>query len=173
MITPSWAEDCPGRQNWTRFTLQLSNTTDSAQLESYLLDIDPTLLLFLRKLRCLTIDLGAVKFTVQRMDPQPNVVSLRRISGYQVTDSPYLLVKRFVDSYAMEKKRPNVSQTEIILAFPLSRDGSPKIIKQSVHAFLPIREYGFSVRFQLENCAYDPSFTNILVFDPSGFPHFG
>ncbi|KAJ7503102.1 hypothetical protein B0H11DRAFT_1987795 [Mycena galericulata] len=148
MITPSWAKDCPGRQYWTQFTLQLSSTIDRAQLESYLSNIDPTLLLFLRKLRCLQIDLGVVKFKVQRIDTESGIVSLRRVSGDQIADSPYLLIKRFVKTYAEEKKRPNITRTEIILGFPLASDGSPQISGQSVHAFLPIRKYGFSFLIQ-------------------------
>ncbi|KAJ6590013.1 hypothetical protein DFH09DRAFT_1074494 [Mycena vulgaris] len=110
MITPSWEEDCPGRRNWTQFTLQLSDTIDKKELESYLSDIDPTLLLFLRKLRSLHIDLGTVRFAVVREDLESNVIQL---SHGITTPDQYLLVKQL-----------------------------------SVHAFLPIRKYGFSFLIQ-------------------------
>lgn len=148
MITPCWEEDCPGRQHWTQFTLQLSDTIDKTQLESYLSHIDPTLLLFLRKLRSLEIDLGTVSFVVQRLEGTSGVVRLLRYnqpSTIAVT-SQYLLVKRLVKTSSGEKKRHNISESEIILAFPLGSDLGPSIAEQFVHAFLPIRTYGFSVR---------------------------
>ncbi|KAJ7725654.1 hypothetical protein DFH07DRAFT_931477 [Mycena maculata] len=150
MITPSWAENCPSRQDWTKFTLQLSNGTPT-QLKLYLdQNINSTLLLFLRKLRCLEIDTGLIKFVVQRMDLEPNVVTLRRGSGPNVSGSSYLLVKRVVETRPGEKKRSNITQTEIVLGFPLQSDGGPKIGQQAVHAFLPIRNYGLYFLIQAD-----------------------
>jgi hypothetical protein len=148
MITPTWEEDCPGREHWTQFTLHLSNTIDKAQLNLYLSDVDPTLLIFLRKLRHLDIDLHNASFDVERVDLEPGLVRLLRHerSTGSILTNQYLLVNHFIKTSAAEKKRPNISRTEIVLAFPLELDGSPKISKQAVHAFLPIRKYGFSVR---------------------------
>ncbi|KAJ7643247.1 hypothetical protein B0H17DRAFT_460041 [Mycena rosella] len=149
MITPSFSEYCPGRQDWTQFTLQLSDTINRSELKSYLSDIDPTLLLFLRKLRALEINLGTICFVVVRKNLEPNVVRLRRrLRNGPITSSRYLLVKKMVTTYLTEKKRPNISRTEIILAFPLKPEGGPRIKDQFVHAFLPIRKYGFSFLIQ-------------------------
>ncbi|KAJ7125259.1 hypothetical protein C8R44DRAFT_980460 [Mycena epipterygia] len=150
MITPCWEEDCPGRQDWTQFTLQLSDTKNKKQLESYLSDIDPKLLLFLRKLRSLKIDLGTVSFVVRRDEEESGVVRLLRYNQPKpiAVTSQYLLVKRLVKTSSGEKKRPNISESEIILAFPLGLDLGPSIAEQFVHAFLPIRTYGFSFLIQ-------------------------
>lgn len=152
MITPSWAEDCPGREGSTQFTLQLSGTVDKKQLKEYLADVDPTLLLFLRKLRYLDLDLHDARFAVERVDlATSGLIHLRRHdrSAGSRTTSQYLLVKRVIAACSGERKRPNISQTEIVLAFPVRLNGSPKIRRQAVHAFLPIRDYGFSVRRRL------------------------
>ncbi|KAJ7188854.1 hypothetical protein C8R46DRAFT_1055959 [Mycena filopes] len=150
MITPSWAKDCPGREGWTQFTLHLSNTVAKEQLKLYLADVDPTLLLFLRKLRHLDLNLHDTSFTVQRYDLGSGLIRLDREdrrTGALAT-SQYLLVKSVLTALPTEKKRPNASRTELVLAFPLDWDGSPKIQAQAVHAFLPIRKYGFSFLIQ-------------------------
>ncbi|KAJ7032739.1 hypothetical protein C8F04DRAFT_645308 [Mycena alexandri] len=150
MITPSWDDDCRGREGWTQFTLCLSNAIDKGQLKLYLSDVDPTLLIFLRKLRHLDIDLHDASFAVQRIDLGSGLIRLDRHdrnTGFILT-SQYLLVKRLVAASVGEKKRPNILQTEIVLAFPVESDGSPKIHPQAVHAFLPIRNYGFSFLIQ-------------------------
>ncbi|KAJ6593332.1 hypothetical protein B0H19DRAFT_1246120 [Mycena capillaripes] len=150
MITPAWAEDCPGREGWTQFTLHLANTIDKAQLKLYLADVDPTLLIFLRKLRHLDIDLNNSSFVVQRLDLQSGLIRLHRhdrLTGVHV-ESQYLPVNRLIKTSSGEKKRPNIPETEVVLAFPLELDGSPNISPQAVHAFLPIRKYGFSFLIQ-------------------------
>lgn len=147
MITPSWAEDCPGRTGWTQFTLCLSSKINKNEMKLYLAGVDPTLLIFLRKLRHLDIDLPDASFAVRRIDLGPDLIRLdRHWSTGSVVTSQYLLVRRPIAAHPEEKKRPNISRTEVVLAFPLESDGSPKIHFQKVHAFLPIREYGFSVR---------------------------
>ena len=44
-----------------------------------------------------------------------------------------------------EEKREGVSSSEIVLAFPVTRDEHPVISDQNVHAFLPLRPFGFNV----------------------------
>ncbi|KAJ6491690.1 hypothetical protein C8R47DRAFT_976213, partial [Mycena vitilis] len=150
MITPCWAEDCPGREDWTQFTLHLSNTIDKEQLKRYLSDVDPTLLLFLRKLRHLDFDLGNTSLVAERLDLESGLTQLRhydrRTGSGGITQ--YLPVRGVIAAASGEKKRPNITDTEVVLVFPLEQDGSPKISARAVHAFLPIREYGFSFLIQ-------------------------
>jgi hypothetical protein len=130
MITPTWTEDCPGREDWTQFTLHLSNTIDQARLKLDLSGVDPTILIFLRKLRCLDIDLHGANFVVRRVDSEADsnlIQLLRHDRTGPILTSKYLLVKRLIKTFAVEKKRPSISETEIVLAFPLELDGSPKI----------------------------------------------
>ncbi|KAJ7655660.1 hypothetical protein DFH06DRAFT_1046179 [Mycena polygramma] len=150
MLTPCWAEDCPGLKDWTQFTLHLSDEIDKEHLEGYLRDVDPTLLMFLRKLRRLDIRLNDASFVVERLDSDSGLIQLdhqNRHTGCSIT-SKYLPVKGVIKIGATEKKRPGIFDTEVVLVFPLESDGSPKITAQAVHAFLPIRKYGFSFLIQ-------------------------
>ncbi|KAJ7655665.1 hypothetical protein DFH06DRAFT_1132757 [Mycena polygramma] len=151
MITPSWADDCPGAEDWTQFTLHLVNTIDREQLLQYLRDVDPTILMFLRKLRHLDIDLGNTNLVVERRDLDSGLISLRRHdrNAGVIVKSDYLPVKGTIAVTSAERKRPNILSTEVVLAFPVRTDGSPKVQAQAVHAFLPIRKYGFSCRPEL------------------------
>jgi hypothetical protein len=44
------------------------------------------------------------------------------------------------------RRREDISESQILLGFPLELSGEPKISRQDAYAFLPIREYG-SVNF--------------------------
>jgi hypothetical protein len=49
----------------------------------------------------------------------------------------------------LDERRPNISSSDIELAFPISAENKPKIFPQQVFAFLPVRDYGFQVSFEL------------------------
>jgi len=45
-----------------------------------------------------------------------------------------------------EERRKRVKQTGLALAFPVDLSGQPRNSTQPVHAFLPIRDFGFKVK---------------------------
>jgi len=49
-----------------------------------------------------------------------------------------------------EEQRGGVKSSETILACPLTSEGTPLESSQHVHAFLPIRDFGFKVLFSSE-----------------------
>lgn len=49
-----------------------------------------------------------------------------------------------------EKQREGVKDSLTILAFPVTSEGIPLESSQQVHAFLPIRDFGFKVFFSSE-----------------------
>ncbi|KAJ6631464.1 hypothetical protein B0H10DRAFT_1978899 [Mycena sp. CBHHK59/15] len=148
MITPSWADDAPGRDGWTQFTLHLSDATNKFDIASRLFEVGPTLLLFLRQLRHLKIVVGNKSVDIRRFDRKAqDIIHLKVVRNSVESLHRYLTVKSSVKT-PLEKKRSGISQSEIVLAFPLSIRGGPKIHPQDVHAFLPIRPYGFSFLIQ-------------------------
>lgn len=124
------------------FILKLLESVNPSRLSVDMLFPDATLLLFLRKLRCIKIQIDGANSQDVRKDFEDGKTSLR--SGN--TTQHYHVVKHTVDAYTGEYKRPNVSKSDVVLAFPLQGDGEPLVAKQKVHAFLPLRSYGFSVR---------------------------
>jgi hypothetical protein len=151
MITPIWSEEYPAVPGWTSFHLHL--TRNGQDLAAHTEDIKPSLLLFLRKLRSLTIDialsLGNLKKNIEiyRYDtPDPNVINIERLlNGDCISSDNYLMVTHIAEAYQPEPKRKNVKESEIVLAFPISENGNPIFRTQDVHAFLPLRKFGFNV----------------------------
>jgi hypothetical protein len=152
MITPIWAPSLPVVPGRTTFDLELSSSADPKMLSAHLKDIQPTLLLFLRKLRYVTIEgpIGPQARTatieIHRDDVDMDIVSLRRIENERSSIERYFRVTHVTQTYLREERRKNVTQSNVVLAFPLTETSAPQISIQSVHAFLPLRSYGFTVR---------------------------
>lgn len=63
----------------------------------------------------------------------------------------YLVWRHTAEKLPPETRRPGMSRSEVVLAFPLCQDGqTPEIAPQSVYAFLPIRQYGFDFLLQAD-----------------------
>lgn len=152
MITPIWTPSLAMIPGSTVFTLDLSKSADPEALAAHLKDIKPSLLLFLRKLRSLTIQ-GPLDhhghhatIEIRREDIGPDLVSLRRVYNGKSSADKYFMVSQIAETFTEEKKRLKVIGSTIVLAFPLIDSEEPKIDDQAVHAFLPLRSYGFKVR---------------------------
>ncbi|MCO5609950.1 hypothetical protein L7F22_064185 [Adiantum nelumboides] len=135
-----------GKQTWnTCMVLPLKHTfrngPDIEILSTKLGDVHPSLLLFLRRLCCITIkdDMRGTVKVMQRSDMEDGLV---RVSDNERV-SHWLVVKQQLDAVV---DRPGVKTTEIALAFPL-HEVSPGRYEacneyQQVFAFLPLRSYG-------------------------------
>jgi hypothetical protein len=176
MITPIWNDsEHPVIPGWTSFHLELSPLEDSNVVASYIRDINPSLLLFLGKLREMTIDIRLegdtrdeiVKLVRKDMDSGTVVLEDSRSSPER-----FLMVKHMTKTYEEEAKRIGVEKSEILLAFPLTEDGMPKIEEQpqSVHAFLPIKSFGFTVcNLIYPTWQWSHSLMRSVVHHPGGF----
>jgi hypothetical protein len=147
MITPRWTDEYPVRPGWTTFHLRLSPLQDSTTIISYIKDIRPSLLLFLRQLRHMTINIQLSNtqnqlIELSRIDDDSDVVVLM---DSRSNPAHYLMVKHMVKTFARESKREGIRQSEIVLAFPITATGAPIVEKQAVHAFLPLKSFGFKV----------------------------
>lgn len=153
MINPIWDPSYRSDSGWTTFRLHISPSLDIGDLRRELQAIHPTLLLFLRRLRAMDVQVtkgvsaaDAVQITVSRVDEPGDIIRLEcHQNGECISTSRYLVFKQMVPTDPDEAKRQGITESEIILAFPVSADGKPEIGNQYVHAFLPVAKYGLPV----------------------------
>jgi hypothetical protein len=174
MITPTWACEYPVKPGWTSFHLKLSPLEDSKVVASYIRDIKPSLLLFLGRLRRMTIDIKLegdsrheiIELVRKDADSDSDIVVLE---DSRSSPERFLVVKHITETYKDETKRVGVKESEILLVFPLTEEEMPKIEKQpqAVHAFLPIKSFGFTVCNPTWQCSRP--LTHRVVHHPGRF----
>ncbi|XP_067914661.1 uncharacterized protein wu:fj29h11 isoform X3 [Heterodontus francisci] len=150
-ILPQWVDDErpvnlmgleAEKTRWTT-KIVLPLKTQNQQEQNLFHDIDPSLLLFLHRLRSVTI-INKVKgqdFFVARQDLSNNILEVKHKTGAD----RWLVIKKTLDA---RKIKDNVELTELALAFKLDTEkrnlGSRWLPeKQPVFAFLPLRSFGF------------------------------
>jgi hypothetical protein len=149
MITPILGSRYSAVRGWTTFHLHLASSENGNDLSEQLRDVRPTLLLFLRQLRALSIAIPGVtprSIEVRRTDDDDrDMVTLERIQNGARDVERYVLVRHLAQTPVGESGREDVKESEIVLAFPVTETQEPVTKKQDVHAFLPLRCYGFKV----------------------------
>ena len=176
MITPVWGSAYPRTPDWTTFHLRLAPSENGTDLSAQLSGLPPTLLLFLRQLRSLVVTVpgaaGDGALEIYREDgPGDDVVSLMRVDDGQVSVERYILVRHVAQTPDQEPGREGVQQSEIMLAFPVSETEEPVIKMQEVHAFLPLRCYGFNV--SVVSIVVVRPYLMCAVHRTGGFHHIG
>ncbi|XP_051958401.1 uncharacterized protein wu:fj29h11 isoform X1 [Xyrauchen texanus] len=120
--------------------IHLPLRSESYQTKNLFHDVHPSLLLFLHRLRSITIINEAEKRMVSmtRRDLSHNILEVTHTGGVE----RWLVVKRMLYP---KKIKEDVESTELALAFQLSDASScdVKPQKQPVFAFLPLRSFGF------------------------------
>ncbi|XP_067859939.1 uncharacterized protein wu:fj29h11 isoform X2 [Heptranchias perlo] len=150
-ILPHWVDDerpvrlMGSEAEKTRWTTKivLPLKSQNQQTQNLFHDIDPSLLLFLHRLRSITI-INKVKsqdFLVTRRDLSNNILEVKHRAGAD----HWLVIKTILNA---RKIKENVECTELALAFKLDsekRNLGPRLQpeKQPVFAFLPLRSFGF------------------------------
>ncbi|XP_039509577.1 protein NO VEIN isoform X2 [Pimephales promelas] len=147
-ILPHWVEqERPvsqaakdiAEQRWTT-KIHLPLRSENYQTKNLFHDVHPSLLLFLHRLRSITIFNEAEKRLVSmtRRDLSHNILEVSHSGG----EERWLVVKRMLYP---KKIKEDVESTELALAFQLSGSTScdVKPEKQPVFAFLPLRSFGF------------------------------
>ncbi|KAI0052020.1 hypothetical protein FA95DRAFT_1533561 [Auriscalpium vulgare] len=154
MITPIPDKSFTPKNGWTSFRLNLAPSESGAHLSSQLSEVRPTLLLFLRQLRSLNIALAVdghrSRLTIKRSEPDGDIVTLSRVENGILSVSRYIMVRHIATTLPAEPKRDGVEESEVVLAFPVTDKDEPMISSQDVHAFLPLRSYGFSFIIQAD-----------------------
>lgn len=141
MIAPVWDTRYPVEPGWTTFRLVIPPRVDLHNLSLKLQEVEPSLLLFLRKLRELNVSINGHSLRLSRSDSEDGITVLRA----NQEEKRYVMVKADVQKLPSELKRPDVTNSEVVLAFPVSSTDAPIIADQDVHTFLPLRSFGFSV----------------------------
>ncbi|XP_053402751.1 uncharacterized protein LOC123550539 [Mercenaria mercenaria] len=153
-ILPHWVaeEERISQDEWmTHIILRLKPDmrVQTRTLAARFNDIHPSLLLFLHRLREITIENKVEKSvqTMRRRDVGDNVIEIQHRHGCE----RWLVIKKMLDARKISmqaKSGADVESTEIALAFPLKQQGQTIALKamppkQPVFAFLPLRSYGF------------------------------
>ncbi|KZT00826.1 uncharacterized protein LAESUDRAFT_764281 [Laetiporus sulphureus 93-53] len=151
MINPIWDATHNVDQGWTTFRLDIAEHEHMGKLSKQIGEIQPSLLLFLRKLRSIGMRVTTANYphmrtiSVARNDPAPDIVELERWeNGTSVLKCRYIVIKHMVSTILDEPKREGIGRSEVVLAFPMTSDEQPILADQYVHAFLPVSQYGFA-----------------------------
>jgi len=151
MIIPEWVDEIPDFVDPTQTNIVLYLKSEIRnEINRYLEEIHPSLLLFLRKLKVIEIvDKDGNKVKRMELHEKDGIVEVI----YNGRKSYWKVIKKLfeVPQDIDEERRRDVSETEIILAFPLKDDYSLDTSnEQFVFAYLPIRKYGFKFIIQAD-----------------------
>ncbi|KAF2119069.1 hypothetical protein BDV96DRAFT_643225 [Lophiotrema nucula] len=158
MVAPIWTEFPKERRpGYTSIVLKLSRSCNTEELIQDVLALDPRLLVFLQNLKRVNITIKEMakfdqKTYLDRQNALNDTTSNCQIVTlhHQMTPLSYRTFRIPVRGLPPEPSRPDHTDSEILLAFPIKDYGSPKIESQSVYAFLPIRDYGFKFLLQAD-----------------------
>ncbi len=151
IIIPHWVDDVPDfiDSEQTNIVLPLKNEVKEELTE--FTKIDPCILLFLRKLKYIEIEdkIRNITRTIERydIDGKIKIVHSDGENYWKIIKSEILTIPLQIK----EEKRKDITETQIILAFPLKQDGGADTSnEQNVFAFLPVRSYGFRFIIQAD-----------------------
>lgn len=152
IIVPHWIDEIPSFVDSGKTNIVLPLNDESIkEVSKYIEEIDPCILLFLRKLNFIEIENKIINKThrIERhdFDGKVKIVHSGGENYWKIVKSDTLKIS----SYIQKKIREGIEDTEIILAFPLKDDGSADCsTEQNVFAFLPVRQYGFKFVIQAD-----------------------
>ena len=162
MVTPIFEDHCeihPCSDIRTRMILTLAKPSEAKDLAKEFYDLPDTLLLFLGKLQRITIytvgppcDEAEITYSKQE-DLVQHRATLTKLSvdnrngqeSRQSTISIYQMKSRLLRNLPQHHARLHSNQADVVLAFPLDKQSIPVVRPQYVFAFLPIRQFGFTV----------------------------
>ncbi|KAL5492840.1 hypothetical protein ACEPAI_4288 [Sanghuangporus weigelae] len=154
MIAPIWDTSRRSKSGWTTFYLDLSSRQNRpiTAFNDMISAIKPSLLLFLTKLRSIELKIkidskGATKLiNIGRTDLGMGFTQLTHTqNGVLLLKDVYFMFKQTIDmSNVPNDAGRGANSTEVVLAFPVDENQRPRVRPQDVHAFLPVRKFGFN-----------------------------
>lgn len=151
IIIPYWVDSVPDLVDLTETNIVLPLKEGvKEEIRAYFEKINPSFLLFLRKLKRIDI-LDATQDKHKIIERYDHGAKVRIEYGERISN--WRLVRKIsqVPEHVEEERRKDIRETEIILAFPLNDDETANATKeQDVFAFLPIRKYGFKFVIQAD-----------------------
>lgn len=155
-VVPHWCEPPVGLQSDCTTIILPAAKTYTFGAET-LVDLDACLLLFLNKLRQLSLLHNDERVTYRREDNgELSTLSVSRVSegvGSVSEEIHYIRaeVTFLMDGDYIDEKRLGVEQSAVVLAFPVDKSGAARPDSAShVFAFLPIRQMGFKFSIQAD-----------------------
>lgn len=155
-VVPHWCEP-PSDVRGDGTTIILPATPGVEFNSTTLGDLDARVLLFLNKLRQLSLDFGDATSVYRRIDRKG--VSLLRTETKSANGKPALQELRYVrvlkpvtvEPHHADVKRPNIATTDVVLAFPIS-EADEALPEQASHmfAYLPVTQLGFKFPFHAD-----------------------
>lgn len=142
----------------TRTILYLLENCDRAQLLQELLGLPDTLLLFLTKLKRLTLrfkipaqDIREIQYLMPShvdSDPANPARIIKTTSGKTISEvvRRFYVQRHYVNDMPADSARKKVHEAEVVLGFPLDDSNMPIIEDQHVFAYLPLKKAGYTVR---------------------------
>jgi hypothetical protein len=107
--------------------------------------LDATILAFLKKLCHISISIDTFRRILRRENEDSLSLGTCLVLHQDNKKRVYATMKHRVKYLPYEEKRPGISESDVVLAFPIE-NGVPVIADQQVFAHLPLRQYGFQVR---------------------------
>ncbi|GJC82809.1 hypothetical protein ColLi_05647 [Colletotrichum liriopes] len=135
----------------TRMMVELKGQEEFESIKRDLGKVRPEILLFLRRLRRVSVDTATCKkeYTATHHDDdkeyqgETRAVVVHNSARNTSRVTKYIVVRKRVDDMPKEPRRENIMTSEVTLAFPLTSKGNLIVHQQQVFAFLPINYYGF------------------------------
>ena len=136
--------------------MTLSPSSDFAELFKDFEVLPDSLLIFLSKLKSITINMmnasnELVSKTVHAYEYSSDnhrgtLTKRRSIEGKKIQIAQHFhITKRTLKRLPKDAARPKTDKAEVVLAFPLDQKSLPIIEQQHVFAFLPVRKVGSNV----------------------------
>ncbi len=154
-IVPYWLPTIPEGIDPQVTTIILPLREDARDQLDLFETIDPTLILFLRKLQRIEIvdSTGDTSKTVTKSEDN-GLVTLENQDQSQYWRIVRITLNVPLEVAEQDVKRQDVSNTEIVLAFPVSETGRPTSIRKEstsdIFAFLPVKKCGFNFIIQAD-----------------------
>ena len=137
---------------YTQFLLEIPNEAKQQELEKALDTLPTTVLIFLRRLRQLKVVFkdGSHRHMFCQFDVLRGIRTLVTERAWPSGSSSrssidHVVVRHTVNNLPKETKRKGIVESEVVLAFPISKEGEPLGTTQATHAYLPISDYGLKV----------------------------
>lgn len=146
-VVPHWVEK-PTIQPTVGMTTIYLPLKAGIDVAPYFVSINGTLILFLQKLRTITVSVESAPVREISKSRENGITTVRDSAPRE--ESKYVVTSRTasVPADITEQTRTGVTLREIVLAFPLDDFGAVSASEQTLFAYLPVRPYGFKFIIQ-------------------------
>lgn len=159
MVAPVWTDpaDFPGADLIhanTVFCFRIPKKIDQKVVKDRLQKLNPELLIFLCKLRAITVTTLTIEGTsksaldlsrtdslteeIKRTHLEHNTIHPKRSTKKET----FLVFLHSATGMPKEPKRPSVKESDLLIAFPISDTFEPLLQNRMTYNFLPVRAYG-------------------------------